>query len=173
MPMPADPSLTRLLRALLHGPRTAALGSLTDDGLPQVSMLPFAVVTSQACLAVHVSGLAAHTRHLASRPRASLMVAAAEMPGQPVHALPRCTLDVQAVFVEAGTPLARACRTAYLKRFPEAEPMTHFADFRFVALTPLGGRHIAGFGAARNVGADELARVLRARPRAPKRPPAP
>ena len=156
-----EPRLTRGLRDLLHMQRVGALGTLTPDGAPQVSMVPFALAPQAGCLVLHVSALAAHTRHLQKLPAASLLVMQAEVAGEPVHALPRVTLDCQASTPDAGSATWEACRAAYLARFPEAEPMTHLGDFRFVSLTPMGARHVAGFGAARSVDAAELAQVLR------------
>ena len=100
------------------------------------------------------------------RPLVSLLVMQSEVPGQPVHALPRVTLAGEARVL---TPDSRdnrevqACRAAYLARFPEAEPMTQLGDFRFVAVHVLRARHVAGFGAARNVDGQEIERVLRPR----------
>jgi heme iron utilization protein len=89
-----------------------------------------------------------------------LLVCTSEVAGEPVHALPRATMDVRAAFSEPDSPMNAACRQAYLARFPEAEPMTKLGDFRFVQLTPLGARQVAGFGSARTLPADELARAL-------------
>lgn len=157
--MAHEPRLTSALRALLAAQRVAALGTLGDDGAPFVSMVPFAVDAQDRSLVIHISGLAAHTRNLQRTPRASLMVCQAEVTGEPVHALPRVTLDVQAADAAAGAD-AQACRDAYLARFPEAEPMTALGDFRFVRLRPLGARQVAGFGAARSLDAAELALAL-------------
>lgn len=167
MPEPTAPDstahesrLARALRGLLHTQRVAALGTLGDDGLPFVSMVPFAVATEPGVLVLHVSGLAAHTSNLQRQPQASLMVMQAETPDQPVHALPRLTLATQAHPLHTDHPWHPTCRAAYLARFPEAEPMTALPDFRFVALQVLGARQVAGFGAARSVGIDELQRAL-------------
>lgn len=157
--MAHEPRLTSALRALLAAQRVAALGTLGDDSAPFVSMVPFAVDAQDRSLVIHISGLAAHTRNLQRTPRASLMVCQAEVTGEPVHALPRVTLDVQAADAAAGAD-AQACRDAYLARFPEAEPMTALGDFRFVRLRPLGARQVAGFGAARSLDAAELALAL-------------
>lgn len=157
--MAHEPRLTSALRALLAAQRVAALGTLGDDGAPFVSMVPFAVDAQDRSLVIHISGLAAHTRNLQRTPRASLMVCQAEVTGEPVHALPRVTLDVQAADAAAGAD-AQACRDAYLARFPEAEPMTALGDFRFVRLRTLGARQVAGFGAARSLDAAELALAL-------------
>jgi heme iron utilization protein len=158
--MAAEHSLTRALRDLLTRQRTAALGTLDETGAPFVSMVPFAVDAEDRSLVIHVSGLAAHSRNLLRSPRVSLLISAPEVAGEPVHALPRVTLDAVAAFAEPGSPMAAACRECYLARFPEAEPMTSLGDFRFVRLTPQGARQVAGFGAARTLDAPEVARAL-------------
>lgn len=160
--MPHEPRLTRALRDLLATRRVAALGTLDAQRHDQVcvSMVPFARLAGEGCLVVHVSGLAAHTHNLLAHPQVSLMVMAAEVEGAPVHALPRVTLDAVAQLPKRNSPAWTAARAAYLARFPETEPMAALGDFMFVLLRPTGARQVAGFGAARNVDADELARVL-------------
>jgi len=160
--MTHEPRLSRALRELLASRRTAALGTLdaNDPAQPFVSMVPYALLPAQRGLVIHVSGLAAHTRNLLAHPRVSLMVMAGEADGEPVHALPRVTLDSLASVPGRDSPLWSAARTAYLTRFPEAEPMTTLGDFMFVLLTPTSARQVAGFGAARTVDADDLAHIL-------------
>ncbi len=160
--MTHEPRLMRELRDLITGRRVAALGTLdaADPAQPFVSMVPYAVWPGGPALVVHLSGLAAHTRNLQVQPRASLLVMAAETPGEPVHALPRVSLDVVADTPARDSAGWQAARGAYLARFPEAEPMTTLGDFRFVLLRPTGARQVAGFGAARSVDGEELARVL-------------
>lgn len=155
------PRLHAALRTLLQGTRAAALGTLGEDGAPQVSMVPFAVNAADGCLVIHVSGLAAHTRYLARSPAASLLVMQPERAEAPVHDLPRVSLSGRAETLAPETALHERCRAAYLARFPEAEPMTQLGDFRFVAIRVQGARQIAGFGAARSVDAEELAAILR------------
>ena len=158
--MPHETRLTVELRALLHARRVAALGTLGDDGNPFVSMVPYAMDPSLRCLVIHVSGLAAHTGNLQARPNVSLLVMQAEMEGEPVHALPRVTLDGLARTLEAGTPAWEFCRAAYVERFPEAEFMTQLGDFRFVAIELNGARRVAGFGAARSIDEGEVRQAL-------------
>jgi heme iron utilization protein len=158
-------SLTRALRELLLARRTAALGTRDEEGGVFVSMVPFAIDSETQSLVLHVSGLAAHTANMQRSPRVSLMVCAAEPEGEPVHALPRVTLDAQAETLAPDSLAARNARAVYLQRFPEAEMMTTLGDFRFVRLQPLGARQVAGFGAARTLPADELRSALAAAPR--------
>lgn len=148
--------LTTALRELLHSQRVASLATLGDDGAPTVSMVPFALWPQAGEVVIHISGLAAHTRHLQRQPRAALMVCQAEQAGEPVHALARVSIDVTALPCPADSAEQAAARAAYLARFPEAEPLTELGDFRFVRLIPLGARLVAGFGAARSVEAAEL-----------------
>jgi putative heme iron utilization protein len=77
-----------------------------------------------------------------------------------VHALERVGIEGEARLLEPGSPAWASARCAYLARFPEAEFMTALGDFRFVAIDPLAGRHIAGFGAARDVSRQELLDVM-------------
>lgn len=158
--MPHDSRLTRELRALLHTQRVAALGTLNENGMPLVSMVPYAIATSLGCLTIHVSGLAAHTRNLQTRPAVSLLVMRPEVPGEPVHALPRATLEGNAEVLVPQSATWTECRSAYLERFPEAEPMTQLGDFMFVAMHVTSARQVAGFGAARSVVAQEMQHVL-------------
>ncbi len=161
--MTHEPRLARALRGLLQASRVAALGTVDDHGRAVVSMVPFAWLAASAervrpAIVLHVSGLAAHTAHLEARhDKMSLMVMQGEVPGQPVHALPRVSFEGAAAFPPHGQAWWQACRDTYLARFPEAEPMTELGDFRFVAIEVAAARHVAGFGAARSVGADELA----------------
>lgn len=161
--MEHESRLTRALRALLSQSRVAALGTVAEDGTAAVSMVPYALVPSTGMLVVHVSALAPHSRCMEERPRVSLLIMQPEQAGEPVHALPRVTLFGKAETLAVQSVAWQEARAAYLARFPEAEPMTALGDFRFVGIGVDGARQIAGFGAARDVGTDELMAVLRTR----------
>ena len=158
--MPHVPRLTQELRSLLDRQRVASLGTVGDDGAPFVSMVPFAIEAQSASLVIHVSGLAAHTHNLQARERVSVLITQSEVPTEPVHALPRVTLQGHAKVLARGTREWETCSAAYLARFPEALSMTELGDFRFVAIAITDGRHVAGFGAARSIGPDEVKLAL-------------
>lgn len=157
---PHEPRLTTALRQLLWQRRTAALATRDEAGAPAVSLVPFAVCPALQCLVIHISALSPHTAQLQADPRAAVLVDAGEVDGEPVHALHRVSLSVQAETV-SGDALTTA-RDDYLARFPEATDMTALPDFRFVLLHPLQGRQIAGFGAARRIDAADLRAALAA-----------
>ena len=164
--MPHEPRLTAELRSLLHASRVAALGTLGDDGAPFVSMVPYAIEAAGARLVIHVSGLAPHTRNLQARPQVSMLVMQPEMAGEPVHALPRVTLECAAAALEPNSPAWQIGRAAYVERFPEAGYMTELGDFMFFSLQVRGARQVAGFGAARSVGAEDIRQALGPAPQA-------
>jgi len=159
--MASEHSLTRALRELFASQRTAALGTLNADGEAVVSRVPFAIEAETASLVIHVSALAGHTGNLLRHPRASLLISQGEIAGEPVHALPRVTIDVRAEAFEPDRAETQHLRNHYLARFPEAEPMTQLGDFRFMRLRPLGARQVAGFGAARSIDVKTLAQAMR------------
>ncbi|MCU0956151.1 MAG: pyridoxamine 5'-phosphate oxidase family protein [Hydrogenophaga sp.] len=151
-------TLTRALARLLREQRVASLATLDANGLPQLSLVPFAIDTD--ALVIHVSALAAHTAALERQPRAALMVHEGAPAQGPVHALHRVALQVQARLPPAHDPSGEHLRTVYLARFPEALPMTSLGDFRFVRLGLIEARQVAGFGAARSLNAEELVQAL-------------
>ncbi|WP_370682091.1 HugZ family protein [Comamonas sp. GB3 AK4-5] len=165
--MAHEPRLSHSLRQLLHHRRTAALGSLASTAAgpePFVSLVPYAIDAHSGLLVLHLSGLAAHTRQLQAQPLASLMVAAAEPEDGAVHALERVSLQVRAHTPERDSPEWLAARTAYLARFADVAFMMELGDFRLVCLQPLSARHVAGFGAARDVDAEALRQLLQTPP---------
>jgi putative heme iron utilization protein len=159
--MAHEPRLNKELRELLRAHRVAALGSCNPDGTPFVSMVPYAV-GSDASIIIHVSALATHTRNLQMAPQVSLLIMQSEVHEEPVHALHRVTLKGNAAELVPEMPASIQARSAYLKRFPEAEPMTHLGDFRFFAIHVNSAHQVAGFGAARNLDAEAVTEVLHA-----------
>jgi hypothetical protein len=166
--MPYESRLQQSLRALLATRRTAALAvqPRADFSVPEalpapnLSFVPWAWSSEFCCLIIHVSALAQHARAMEKHPAVSLMVVAAEPVDGGVHALERVSIQGVASSPGPESLLWQAARNSYLARFPEAEAMTELGDFRFVCITPSSGRHIAGFGAARDVSDQDLIAAL-------------
>ena len=162
--MPHESHLQQSLRALLAIQRIATLGvqPLADFSMPQallapgLSCVPWAWNGEFCCLVIHVSALASHTQAMEQHPAVSLMMTAQEQANTGVHALERVSIQGVASTPPPESLLCQAAKNSYLQRFPEAEAMTMLADFRFVCITPSRARHIAGFGAARDVDDQEL-----------------
>ena len=159
--MSHEPRLNHVLRALLRAQRVAALGTLSEDGLPFVSMVPFAIEPHSGQVVIHVSGLAAHTRNLQQFSAVSLLVMQAEQADAPVLGLQRVTLEGTAAVLEQDSALWHAARASYLARFADALPLTALGDFVFVGIDVTAARQVAGFGAARSLDAEAITALLR------------
>jgi putative heme iron utilization protein len=147
------------LLTLLRSQPVGALGTV-HQGEPFVSMVPFVWVPGSAVLAIHVSQLAQHTRHMLAHPAVSLMVVAPLAPGASALALPRVSLQCQAAPCVAGAPAYAAARAAYVVRFPDSEDLFGFADFSLFTLVPQQARWVGGFAQARTLQPPELAQAL-------------
>jgi len=142
-----DPKLEA--RRLLRSARVGTLAT-SDKGHP------FASLVTPACLpdgslAILVSKLSEHTRHLAADPRCSVMVA-----GVPETANPQTTPRVTLI----GTAEASddpALRTRFLALHPYASLYADFGDFSFWRITPQALRLVGGFGRAFRLKPSEVA----------------
>jgi len=155
-----SPEHAQQLARLVHGRRVAALGTL-HDGAPFVSMVPYALLPDGGAFVVHVSRLAGHTKGMLADPRVSLLVVQSEDGEVAAQALARVSVQGEARPAERESEDEERARAAYLARFPEAGPLTGFADFSFFAIRPVQARFVAGFAQAMSLTGETLARTLR------------
>ncbi len=148
--MPNEPVDSRAAHAeavadakrLLRLSRTAALATLDSaTGAPLTTLVGVASDFDGAPLFL-MSTLARHTRHLASDPRASVLLTEVPKRGDPLNH-PRITLGGR---IER-TPDRRA-RVRYLQRNPKAKLYADFADFAFFRLAIESVHFNGGFGRA-------------------------
>lgn len=113
----------RLLRTI----RSGALATVDASGAPFSSLVSLATLIDGRVILL-LSGLSAHTRHLAADPRCSLLLARGGK-GDPL-AHPRLTLTGSAARVTEEPGLATA-RQRFLARQPKASLYADFPDFSF------------------------------------------
>lgn len=159
--------LDELARTLIRTTRVGALGTLTAEGAPFVSMVPVLALPAELggehigpSWLIHVSALAAHARQMLAEPRISLLLMAPDHTEAEPLALQRLTLSGQAIPLATESSAAQQARELYLRAFAQAELTVALPDFRFVRLEMHEARHVAGFGAARTLDADRLATLL-------------
>lgn len=155
------PEHAALLSNLLENRSVGSLGTL-HEGRPLVSMVPFAVFRAEesAGFVIHVSGLSAHTRDMQRDSNVSLMIVENEDEAETPLALARVSLDCDAVEVPHDAPEVEALARVYLGKFPDAQPLLSFPDFRFFLLLPRSARFVAGFGQAMTLNVETITRVL-------------
>lgn len=154
-----DPTLAHALRALLAAQEIASLGTLRGDE-PHVSMVPFALLPREPAFVIHVSGLAAHTRHMLEHPKVSLLVMAPQDGGTEPQALARVTIQGDAELLDPSGPGHGPARAAYLARFPKSAGMFELGDFALFAIRPRSLRFVGGFAQAKTVTPDGLRQAL-------------
>ena len=137
-----------------------ALASVTADGLPQVSYVPFAPLADG--LGIVVSGLAAHTRNLIERGSACVLVAA-ETPGPGGNfARARVAIDVLAQPARPQSTTAARIWSALEHRQGELTlTLRDLPDFTPFVLAPTGARVILGFAAAYDLNAVQALEAIR------------
>ncbi|MCE1235248.1 MAG: pyridoxamine 5'-phosphate oxidase family protein [Hyphomicrobiales bacterium] len=137
-------------RLLLREARTAALSTLRGrDGHPFGSLVSIACEPDGTPLLL-MSGLAAHSRHLAEDPRASLLVVEERAPDPQRGG--RLTVVGRVEKVADQDAAARR----YLARQPEAALYAGFGDFAYWRLVVEDAHLVAGFGRAMRVRRDQL-----------------
>ena len=78
----------------------------------------------------------------------------------PPQALPRVTVQGQALRCAPEAPLYEAARNAYLTRFPNSQEMFGFADFSLFLIEPRSVRVVGGFGQAWSLTAQDYLRIM-------------
>jgi heme iron utilization protein len=147
MPKAPDPQAAHAeavadAKRLMRLSRTAALATLDPaTGSPLTTLVGVASDLDGAPLFL-MSTLARHTRHLASDPRASLLLTEEPERGDPLNH-PRVTLN--GPIERAHEPRVRA---RYLQRNPKAKVYADFADFAFFRLAIESVHFNGGFGRA-------------------------
>ncbi len=150
---------TQSLRTLITNQPLAALGAV-QGGEPFVSMVPFAVEPNGGKLIIHVSTLAAHTKHMLENTRVSLMVMAAPSPDVSAQATPRVTIQGVATQLDKASAEYEEAKAVYVERFPQSLDLFSFADFSLFSIAPTSARFVAGFAQAMTLRAEELRAAL-------------
>ena len=145
---PVDAQARDDARAMIAAMRHATLGVIDPlTGHPHLSRIAVQAGPDGVPVAL-LSGIAAHSRALATDPRAGLLIErAAPAKGDPLTH-PRLSLQVLATVLPASPPGAdSARRRRWLAAHPRAAVFIDLPDFRFWRLTPLSALLNAGFGA--------------------------
>lgn len=148
----------RLIR-LLTEQRWAALATLDDGGLPAVSFVACVPEPGYGGFLIHVSRLAAHTRHLLARPRAALGISEPDPGKDDPQLLARVTLQGRVEEVTRETPAYDEGRRRYLAHLPQAAPLFGFGDFVLLRMSPDTVRFVGGFARAHSLSGEELRRI--------------
>lgn len=139
-------------RALVRAALKGSLGTLRGpERDPYVSLVTVATTPDGAPLML-LSGLAVHTKNLAADARASLLVDATSLAGDP---LAGGRVSLLGTLARAEDQAAAGRR--FLARHPAASQYAGFGDFAYYRMAVAGAHFIGGFGRIVDLGAGELA----------------
>jgi len=133
------------LASLLRSQRIAALGTLRD-GVPFVSMVPYAEAADLSAFYLHLSRLAVHTQAIRSDPHVGLMIAQPDIGSNDPQTLARVSIQGEAAIVAKDSSDFGAVKALYLAKFPTAELNFGLGDFDLYRITPHSGRYVADLG---------------------------
>ena len=146
---------------MLKQQRWAALATVDSEGLPAASMAAYALDVEQACLYLHLSGLAAHTKELLIQPVAGLVIGECDSAGGDPQQLARLSLRLHCGELVRESDDYLMAKRCYLQRLPDAEQLFGFADFKLFKAVIDGARFVGGFGQAHSYRGDEISDLLR------------
>lgn len=135
------------------------LSTVNESGSPHASYAPFASHENE--LFIFISQLAAHTQHLLTTPKASVLMIEDESLSDDVFARTRLSygMKVEAVdredeFWPQGIALLKQ------KLGDRIDLLSQLGDFVLFRLTPLDGRFVKGFGRAYEISPGSLVAEL-------------
>ena len=158
-----DREVLEAVAGLIRGCRWVALATV-GNGIPLASQVAWDPDPDLSGGLLHLSRLAAHTRHLLADPRAALSLSTADDGREDPQTLARVTLEGQALPIEHEANDRDELRTRYLARFPAARQWFDFADFTLFRFTVSRARYVGGFANAHILRADDLREAARLTP---------
>jgi putative heme iron utilization protein len=154
-PRPSD----REAAALLQTQRWAALSTVAG-GVPEGSMVAYALAPGGDGVLFFLSGLAAHARNLAADPAAALAVTTPDSGEGDPQLLPRLSLTGRVEIVDRREMRFGPLWQNYIERFPWAAPRLGLGDFNLFLFVPAECRYVGGFARARTIPWDRLRAAL-------------
>lgn len=140
--------------------QSAVICTVSQDGLPNASYAPF-VMDDRKNIYIYVSGLSTHTQNLNVKPIASVLFIEDESKTQQMFARRRLSYDCTASLINSSTATWIQTVSNFESRFGNIIQMLRdLPDFRIFQLTPTTGRFVVGFGAAYDVDASDLNKLI-------------
>ena len=145
----------RAVARLLRDTRWAALATVGAHG-PLATQVAWDPDPDLVGGLLHLSRLAAHTRHLLADPGASLSLSEVDDGREDPQTLARVTLEGEATPLDRDAAEWTAARDRYLARYPAASQWFKFSDFTLFHFTIARARYVGGFANAHTLRADDL-----------------
>lgn len=144
---------------LIASRKCLVIGSVTEDGQPLASQVPFAVDDNGNFLVI-VSGLAEHGRTLRSAKTVNVMLMVDEAGLANPFARERLNFDCGVEMLARETDTWAVAERLLTERFGKfVDTLVQLPDFMVFRLLPQEGRYVAGFGAAYRIVGSEIEQI--------------
>jgi putative heme iron utilization protein len=147
----SDPRPSEVEAARLLSTRRWAALSTVADGIPEGSMVAYALEDESGALLFFLSGLASHAGNLATNPAAALAVSVSDSGEGDPQLLPRLGLAGRVEIIDRREMRFGPLWQAYVGRFPWAAPRLGLGDFQLFRFVPTEGRFVGGFARASTI----------------------
>jgi putative heme iron utilization protein len=135
-------------RQLIQNQKTLILATVSDQGEPECSYAPY-VKDGQNVFYIFVSELATHTKNMLHTAKASILFIKPEQETKNFFVRERVIFDCTISEIQQDDELYDRQLGLMNDQFGETvELLRSLPDFHLLALTPVKGRYIAGFGKA-------------------------
>ena len=135
-------------RELILSQQTLLLSTVTEQNEPECSYAPY-VRDQHGVFYIYVSEMAAHTRNMLEKGCASVLFIRPEKEVQNIFARERVVFKCVVNEVQNSDERYDKQLLKMKDKFGETvELLRSLSDFHLLALTPLNGKYIAGFGQA-------------------------
>ncbi|WKJ91023.1 pyridoxamine 5'-phosphate oxidase family protein [Methylomonas montana] len=140
-------------RGLIARSQSVAIATCSEHGEAEASYAPF--LEYENTYYVYVSQLAKHTGNMLRQGQASIMFIEPEADAANPFARQRVVFNCKVSELDKQHPLYDQLLDALQNRFGETVAVLRaLPDFHLLALTPLRGQYVAGFGKALVINAD-------------------
>ena len=139
---------TRKYRELIISQQTLLLSTVTGQGEPECSYAPY-VRDQHGVFYIYVSELASHTKNMLQKGSASVLFIRPEKEVKNLFARERVVFKCVVNEVQSSDERYDKQLLKMKDKFGETvDLLCSLSDFHLLALTPLNGKYIAGFGQA-------------------------
>jgi len=138
----------RNYQQLIQSQKTLILSTVTEQGIPESSYAPY-VRDEQGVFYIYVSELASHTENMLKTATASILFIQPEKECKNLFARERVVFDCSISEVQKQDKCYYKQMLIMKEKLGETvELLQSLPDFHLLALTPINGKYIAGFGKA-------------------------
>ncbi len=141
---------------LLDGFLSVNLGTTDAEGIPEASYTP-ALVDENRVFYVYVSEMSSHTGNMLKQKLASVLVIEDEKTCKQIFARRRANFNCQVVEIERDTDKWIQLSEQFIEKFGKMfEHLMAMGDFHMLALKPVKGRLVLGFGKAFDITGEKM-----------------